>query len=54
MYAAITNLIQIDKTTKIAILGDMFELGSDSPKPQPKHKHSRSISFRPGMINFTN
>ena len=30
MYAAITNLIQIDKTTKIAILGDMFELGSDS------------------------
>ncbi len=32
-----------------------FELGSDSPKPQPKsnHKYSRSISFQPGMINFT-
>lgn len=30
MYAAITNFIQLDKINKIAILGDMFELGSES------------------------
>ena len=30
MQAAITNFIQLDKSNKIAILGDMFELGSES------------------------
>ena len=35
MQAAITNFIQLDKTNKIAILGDMFELGTES---QEEHK----------------
>ena len=30
MQAAITNFIQLDKSNKIAILGDMFELGTES------------------------
>ncbi len=30
MAAAITNLIQLEKKNKIAILGDMFELGNES------------------------
>jgi UDP-N-acetylmuramoyl-tripeptide--D-alanyl-D-alanine ligase len=30
MEVAIENFIQLDKSNKIAILGDMFELGSDS------------------------
>lgn len=35
MQAAITNFIQLDKTNKIAVLGDMFELGTES---QEEHK----------------
>lgn len=30
MHAAITNFIQLDNTNKIAVLGDMFELGTES------------------------
>jgi UDP-N-acetylmuramoyl-tripeptide--D-alanyl-D-alanine ligase len=36
MNAAITNLIQLDAESKIAILGDMFELGSESIKEHKK------------------
>lgn len=35
MTAAIMNFIQLDKANKIAILGDMFELGNES---LPEHK----------------
>nr|WP_321540094.1 hypothetical protein [Flavobacterium piscinae] len=30
MDVALQNFIQLDKNSKIAVLGDMFELGNDS------------------------
>lgn len=59
MYAAITNLIQIDKTTKIAILGDMFELGSDSLIEHKKiinliKNESKIITFFIGKYFYSN
>ncbi|RYH63706.1 MAG: UDP-N-acetylmuramoyl-tripeptide--D-alanyl-D-alanine ligase, partial [Alcaligenaceae bacterium] len=36
MAAAITNLQQLDTQNKIAILGDMFELGPESPEEHRK------------------
>jgi len=36
MQAAITNFVQLDATNKIAILGDMFELGNESIEEHKK------------------
>lgn len=36
MNAALTNFFQLENTTKIAILGDMFELGNESPEEHAK------------------
>ncbi|MCL9807492.1 UDP-N-acetylmuramoyl-tripeptide--D-alanyl-D-alanine ligase [Flavobacterium amniphilum] len=36
MNAALTNLIQLESTQKIAVLGDMFELGSESIEEHKK------------------
>jgi UDP-N-acetylmuramoyl-tripeptide--D-alanyl-D-alanine ligase len=36
MNAALTNFIQLEQTNKIALLGDMFELGTESPEEHAK------------------
>jgi UDP-N-acetylmuramoyl-tripeptide--D-alanyl-D-alanine ligase len=36
MHAAIANFIQLQQSPKIAILGDMFELGTESPSEHKK------------------
>ena len=36
MVAALTNFIQLEKANKIAVLGDMFELGTESKSEHKK------------------
>jgi len=43
MAAALTNFIQLDETPKIAILGDMFELG-----PESLEEHKNLVDFLAG------
>ena len=43
MQAAITNFLQLDSDNKIAILGDMFELGKES---QAEHKKIVEILYK--------
>ena len=40
MQAALSNLKQLDETSKIAILGDMFELGNESVQ-----EHKKIVEF---------
>ncbi|MBF00140.1 UDP-N-acetylmuramoyl-tripeptide--D-alanyl-D-alanine ligase [Flavobacterium coralii] len=39
MAAALNNFIQLERDTKIAVLGDMFELGDESPEEHKKIVH---------------
>ncbi len=48
MLAAITNFIQLRNNTKIAILGDMFELGEESLS-----EHKRIIELLGNEVNIT-
>ena len=48
MLAAITNFIQLGNNTKIAILGDMFELGKESLS-----EHKRIIELLGNEVNIT-
>ena len=48
MAAAITNFIQIDKTSKVVILGDMFELGHESLT-----EHQSIVNLLKNEVNIT-
>lgn len=49
MAVAITNFVQLDNTNKVAILGDMFELGEES---RAEHKELVELACKTPEIDF--